>query len=120
MKIQPCSDLHVEMREHYGDYELAITDADVIVLAGDIHIGTKAILFAGNESIRQNKPIILIAGNHEYYNGDINVTLAEMREAAKNFPLLHFLENEEPIIDDVRFLACTLWTDYKGDGSGPC
>ena len=116
MKIQPCSDLHVEMREHYHDYKLAITDADVIVLAGDIHIGIKAVLFAGKESIRQNKPVILIAGNHEFYHGDINVTLANMRTAAEDYPLLHFLENNELIIDGVRFLGCTLWTDYKGNG----
>jgi predicted phosphodiesterase len=113
MKIQFCSDLHLEMRPQ--DYKLAQTDADIIVLAGDVHVGINAIEFAIVESDRQKKPVIIIAGNHEFYGHDYHHMLNKMTEAAKHHPLVHFLENNEVVIDGVRFLGCTLWTDYLGD-----
>ena len=38
MKVQILSDLHLG----FADFEIPKTDADVIVLAGDIHVGTRA------------------------------------------------------------------------------
>jgi len=61
MKIQVMSDLHLE----FGAFEIPRTDADVIVLAGDIHVGIKAIDWIKN----QTKPVIYVLGNHEYYYG---------------------------------------------------
>lgn len=113
MKIQFSSDLHLEMRN--SNYRLSKTDADVIVLAGDIHIGLSAVEFAIKESARQNKPVIFIAGNHEFYSHDYHHMLRKMREASSHHPLVHFLENDEVIINNTRFLGCTLWTDYLGN-----
>lgn len=113
MKIQFCSDLHLEMRK---DYQLPTTDADVIVLAGDIHVGTKAIEFAISEAERQNKPVLFVAGNHEFYNHDYSEVLDEFRAVADTCALVHFLENNEVVIGGVRLLGCTMWTDYKGSG----
>ena len=112
MKIQFCSDLHLEM--HLSDYHLSKTDADVIVLAGDIHVALKSVEFAIQESYIQNKPVILVAGNHEFYNQDYHHMLNKMRVAANDHPLVHFLENDEVIINNTRFLGCTLWTNYLG------
>jgi predicted phosphodiesterase len=114
MKLQLSSDLHLEMRK---GYELPVTDADVIVLGGDVHIGIKAIQFAIIQAERQRKPVLIVAGNHEYYHQDYGPMLQQFRELAATCPLVHFLENDEVIIDGVRFLGCTLWTDYLGDGS---
>lgn len=114
MKIQFCSDLHIEMRP-FG-YRLTRTDADVIVLAGDIATGINTIEFAIEEAELQNKPVIVVAGNHEFYRGDYYYVLNEMRSAASQHPLVHLLENSEIVIDGVRFLGCTLWTDYEVNG----
>jgi len=60
MKLQVLSDIHLET----GDYAPAQTDADVVVLAGDIHVGR-----AGFGWIRKHfgeKPVIYVAGNHEF------------------------------------------------------
>lgn len=114
MKLQFSSDLHLEMRPNY---HLSVTDADVIVLAGDIHVGIKAIEFAKSEAERQNKPVLVVAGNHEYYHHDYSELLSQFRALADTSPLVHFLENDEVILEGVRFLGSTLWTDYKGDGS---
>jgi len=112
MKIQFCSDLHVEV--HRSNYHLKKTDADVIVLAGDIHTGIEAIEFAAQESTKQDKPVIIVAGNHEFYGHDYHHILSKMREAASSHQLVHFLENDDVIIDNTRFIGCTLWTDYFG------
>jgi predicted phosphodiesterase len=112
MKIQFCSDLHLEMNR--SNYHLNKTNADVIVLAGDIHVGTDAIKFAAQESAAQNKSVVIVAGNHEFYGHDYHQMLNKMREAASHHPLVYFLENDDVIIDNTRFIGCTLWTDYLG------
>ncbi|MCH2209521.1 MAG: metallophosphoesterase, partial [Lentisphaerales bacterium] len=60
MRIQVLSDLHIEDQ----DFTIPETDADVIVLAGDIHEGTRAIPWIKAQT---DKPVIYVAGNHEYY-----------------------------------------------------
>jgi len=113
MKIQFCSDLHLEMR---NNYLLEHTDSDVIVLAGDISTGLRGVDFAGALSISHNKEVIIIAGNHEYYRHDYFDLLSQMRIEVEKYPRCHFLECDELILGDIRFLGATLWTDYRGNG----
>jgi predicted phosphodiesterase len=114
MKIQICSDLHLEMR---SDYQLKLTDSDIIILAGDIAVGLDGLKFAISQSQLHNKKVIYLAGNHEFYHHDYSELLTAIRELAKQYEQVHFLELDELIIDDVRFLGTTLWTDYLGNGS---
>lgn len=65
-----------------------------------------------------DKPIIYVAGNHEFYGGSLGHTMNKMRAAAKG-TRLHFLHNEEVVLDGVRFLGATLWTDYRLTGNQP-
>jgi len=110
MKIQLASDLHLELLEHFPD-ELLITpapDADVLVLAGDIADSTMCLYAFDSWPV----PIVYVAGNHEFYGVDWNGTRADMRrEAAK--ANVHFLDNDAVVIGSVRFLGCTLWTDFR-------
>ena len=53
-----------------------------------------------------------VAGNHEFYGHAIDPMRAKMREGAA-LNGIHFLENESVVIDGVRFLGTTLWTDYR-------
>jgi len=55
--------------------------------------------------------VIYVAGNHEFYGGHWDSTLTTMRAEAKQSGI-HFLENDSIEIDGVRFLGCTLWTDF--------
>lgn len=109
MKIQLLSDLHREMDPSFS---IPNTEADVIILAGDIDVGTKGIEWAISEALRLNKLVLYIAGNHEYYRHDYFSLQDQLRELAAGCPLVHFLECDEIIIGDVRFLGATLWTDY--------
>jgi len=116
MKIFLASDIHTELSSELFDpgsyYECLDFDcpeeADVIVLAGDICEGVKGLEWAENRF--KGKQIIYVAGNHEYYDNDLSI-IDEMRSKAKELGI-HFLENNEVIIDNVRFLGCTLWTDF--------
>lgn len=104
MKIQILSDLHTE----FEDYNIPKTDADVIVLAGDIGVKMSGLQYA----LRKCKvPTIYVAGNHEYYGAAIP-QLTEKLRLASNGTNVHFLENQEIIIGSTRFLGCTLWTDF--------
>jgi predicted phosphohydrolase len=61
-------------------------------------------------------PCVYVAGNHEYYKGSIREGLEDGHAAAAQFPNVHFLENESIVIDGLRFLGATLWTDYQIEG----
>lgn len=110
MRIHLLSDLHIEISCFYS---IEDTGADVIVLAGDIHSGKSGIEWAIEESERLKTPIIYVAGNHEYYKREYHQTQTDMRNAAARSKSVHFLEKDEIVIGDVRFLGTTLWTDYQ-------
>ena len=99
------------------DCTIPETDADVIVLAGDIDVGLEGVHWAIGESKRLKKPIVYVCGNHEFYYNDIPLLLERMKDVVKNTDV-HVLENDEVTINGTRFLGCTLWTDYKLNG-GP-
>jgi predicted phosphodiesterase len=70
MKIRILSDLHLEFSAWHPPFEPPETDADVVVLAGDIDNGTQAIDWA--EHTFAGKPVLYVPGNHEYYDGEIS------------------------------------------------
>lgn len=84
------------------------TKADVIILAGDIGEWVNGIEWARNRF--EHQEIIYVAGNHEYYESDLAI-IDELRAKAKELGI-HFLENDSVIINNVRFLGCTLWTNF--------
>ncbi|MCM8537167.1 MAG: metallophosphoesterase [Lentisphaeraceae bacterium] len=105
MKLQILSDLHLE----FGTFDLPTTDADVIVLPGDISVGIRAIEWIRNQT---DKPVIYVLGNHEYYHHtfpDLQYIIRGLCEGTN----IHFLENESVQIDDVSFFGCTLWSDFN-------
>ena len=106
MKIHVLSDLHCE----FAPFHPPATDADVVVLAGDTCTGTRGIPLA--REWFPDQPVVYVAGNHEYYGEAfprLNRKLAEEGRTAG----IHFLENGEMVIGGVRFLGCTLWTDFE-------
>lgn len=89
---------------------------EVLVLAGDVDLGVHAIDYAAAVSAWLAVPVVLIAGNHEFYHAPYDETLLALREKAAAMPGVHFLENDrvDLVVRDrrVRFLGCTLWTDF--------
>lgn len=107
MKILIYSDLHNE----FAPFSPPETDADIIVLAGDIDVQSRGVEWA-NKAF--NRPVIYCSGNHEFYKGHIDHTLRKMREAAA--PHVHVLENQVWICNQTRFLVTTGWTDFSSTG----
>lgn len=103
MKIHVLSDLHLEGRDFIPPH----TDADVVVLAGDIDVGVGAIRWA---QMVFNTPVIYVLGNHEYYRSDLSL-IHRMRELSEGTNV-HVLERDSVVIDGVKFLGTTLWTDF--------
>ena len=75
------------------DFTIQITDADAIVLAGDIYNGTRAIPWINQQT---DKPVIYIAGNHEYY-GELCPELKYKLEKAcnSNFSYTRVIKDEK-------------------------
>lgn len=109
MKIALLSDLHLSLQS----LELAPTPADVVVLAGDLGRPDAAIAWA-RECARQHggRPVLFIAGNHEFYGSDLASTMHRLRELARGSPV-QVLEHDEWHHAGVRFLGCTLWSDHR-------
>ena len=67
MLFRILSDLHLEFTENTFDVIPSENDKDTcLILAGDIHVGTRATKRI-REWSKGFKYIIYIAGNHEYY-----------------------------------------------------
>lgn len=124
MKLRIMSDLHLEFEEEGAPaFNIPpLGDDTVLVLAGDIcvwetHRADWVRLIHNHWSLY--KAIIIVAGNHEFYNqGDVAYTMNEMKEAFKMFENVHFLDDEWLILDDVVFIGSTMWTDLNQRNPG--
>lgn len=114
LKIHILSDLHLEHSHRHPPLAWRPTDADVVVLAGDIDNGTRAIDWA--ERTFAGKTVLYVPGNHEYYETDLDEAAAALRTRARRSSNVRLLDNEECVFAGVRFLGSTLWTDFALSG----
>jgi predicted phosphohydrolase len=109
MRLHILSDLHLE----FGPFSAPPVDADLVILAGDVHIGREGLRW-----IRHNfryVPVIYVLGNHEFY-GEVVPTLYRALKQDCHKTNVHLLENDVFEIDDVVVLGATLWTDFALNG----
>lgn len=111
MKIHLLSDLHLEFK----DFEPPPTDADVVVLAGDIDVKLRGVEWA---KAAFQKPVIMVLGNHDYWGGSLVNTVNKAIAAAQGSHV-HVLHNSSLTLDGVKFLGATLWTDYYLGNQAP-
>jgi predicted phosphodiesterase len=109
MRLHVLSDIHLE----HAPFALPTVDADVVVLAGDIGVGTAGVAWA--RRWLDGRPAVYIAGNHEFYGHDLPGLTERLRTSA-NGSGLHVLENDAVVIGGVRFLGCALWSDFDFAG----
>jgi Icc-related predicted phosphoesterase len=106
MRLHILCDLHLE----FGPTPIPNVDADVIVLAGDIHLGREGRRWARSQF--PDKPVIYVLGNHEFYRHSLpELTETLKRETSDSH--IHVLENDAIEINGYTFLGCTLWTDFQ-------
>jgi len=109
MKLHILSDLHTE----FAEFDPPETDVDIVVLAGDIGVGTAGIEWVARQY--RKLPVIYVPGNHEYYHHDIGITDELKSSAPANIRVLH---NDSCEFENVRFLGTTQWTDFRLYGEG--
>lgn len=112
MKISVHSDLHFE---HCDLEETMLTDTnfDVLVLAGDIgpvgyHLD--ACFSRIRKLVGRTKPILFVAGNHDYYGARWGNQANEAIEKVCNQYNIRWLNRTSIVIDDVKFSGATGWS----------
>ena len=133
MNIQLLSDLHLESHPHFTAQPAP--GADVLVLAGDIgsyqdgsllsslNIADFGLARFSPLPIAQGgagwpTPVFFIPGNHEYDGLDFDEAHSRLRETCEKLGIV-WLERECIVMQGVRFIGCTLWTDFDALTSSP-
>lgn len=111
MNLLVLSDLHLE----FSTLDIDTTGVDVIVLAGDIHLGKRGMPWIEAQS--RGLPVIYVPGNHEFYKGEHSRVLRDLRAACAATSNVHLLDIDKITIGNVEFLGATLWTDFALYGS---
>lgn len=123
MKIHVLSDLHLE----FSPFSPPAEQADVVVLAGDIGKHTHGLTWAIDTFHRERQDgcrpsIVYVPGNHEFYDAEVQGIRRQLQQEAAQARQegvnIWVLDNNAIEIDGVRFLGCTLWTDYQLFGPG--
>ena len=126
MKIQLLSDLHLESNPNFKARPLP--GADLLVLAGDIGSYQQGSLLstleisdfglarfsplpAARGGAAWPTPVFFLPGNHEYDGLDFDAARSRLRETCARLGLI-WLERETVLLQGVRFVGSTLWTDF--------
>ena len=102
------SDIHFEFDSNLTDYNNFIDKkyADAIILAGDVHVGKKALPFI-EHLLSLGYIVFYVNGNHEYYTHSIeDVDEFWNSVELENF---YFLQNNSVYFDNVRIIGSTMW-----------
>lgn len=114
MRLLVISDVHLE----FGPFSFPepMPEFDVAVFAGDMHRPIVAALewIVGQREAGplRGRGIVYVAGNHEFYKSELKSNLAAAAAPADEAGV-HLLHRRTVIIERVRFIGCTLWTDYR-------
>lgn len=113
MRLLILSDLHLEIRRNDPlplRWDLEASRPDAVILAGDIDTGARAVPWAAQTFA--GLPVLYVAGNHEAYGHELSAVERELRQACAATANVHFLNCDQHVIGNVRFLGATLWTDF--------
>jgi predicted phosphodiesterase len=123
MRIQLLSDLHLEANPDFRPEPAP--DADLLVLAGDIGSYQRrrdgSVMPEPDWGLRRFSPlaaygawpvpVLYVPGNHEYDAIDLDAGHAALRQTCERLGI-QWLERESAVIDGIRFVGTTLWSDY--------
>ena len=100
-------------------------NADVLILSGDICVARELPFADSHQGERfrdffarcslEFPNVVMIAGNHESYDGDIATTTQLLKDSVSDLANFHVLEKESFVLNDVTFVGGTLWTDMNGN-----
>lgn len=122
MKIQYCSDLHLEFFQNkkYLEQHPIEPVGEILLLAGDIcHFSEYAYEQAFFDVLSKNfEMVFLIPGNHEFYNGkDISITDQPIQYKIRENVWLY--NNHSIKLGNIQFIFTTLWSMISMKNSQP-
>jgi predicted phosphodiesterase len=126
VNIQLLSDLHLESNPHFKPRPAP--GADLLVLAGDIgsyqsgslltELGIADFGLARFSPLPLERggaawptPVLFVPGNHEFDGLEFDEAAVRLRETCERLGII-WLERQSLVLDGVRFVGCTLWTDF--------
>lgn len=120
--FQLASDLHIE---HYDDPS-EVTSATflepsspILVIAGDCGCASDKVFATFLKDVASKfQHVLLVAGNHEFYQHHASRKRKSLQEVAQliqqqtsAIPGVTFLDCSSIVIENTRFIGCTLWSD---------
>jgi len=121
MRCHYLSDLHLERQ----DFHWTLPRGDVLIIAGDLcharclvpeardrySADQRARVLRFAEAARANfAHVLLVAGNHEHYDGVFDGTAALLK---RHLPGVIVLDDNAVTLDGVHFFGATLWTNFE-------
>ena len=111
MRAFVVSDIHrIPMDIYRGP--LGIPEADICICAGDVKDNVYTSIDYVLAEIASKMPVVLVLGNHDYYSTSIDRALEIARKHSSGTNV-HFLENDTVVVQGVRFIGSTRWTDFE-------
>lgn len=115
MKIQYCSDLHLEFpkNKRYIQANPIIPKAEILILVGDIipFVEIEKHDYFFDDVSDKFKHVYWVAGNHEYYHSDLKLRQGKFQETIRENVLL--INNSSVVHGDVKIIFSTLWTSIS-------
>lgn len=120
MKISCLSDLHIDFRNGIP-IKICEKDLDVFIMNGDVcYPFSKSFRSQLTKFIGKSRYVIVVAGNHEYWNrkgyslddvvNKLKKTCESVNNQANGLTKFYTLEKDVVEIDGYWFLGCTLWS----------
>lgn len=124
MRFWIFSDLHLEV-QRVSLPSVAPAGVDAILCAGDLCQSHQLAYWAEKIISKYNLPMILVPGNHEFFEGQDDkasflrskrVAMQSLANASCRWPQrLTVVDDSAVMIGDVQILGGTLWTDFNLD-----
>ncbi len=116
MRIAIMSDLHLEFDRNGPGFIPSALDADLVILAGDIHTRARSFDWINGHFVI---PAVYVLGNHEFYGSEIFETISLNRKrSTEGDGRTVFLECGAHVFElssgeRARVIGATLWTDFS-------
>ncbi|UXH78606.1 metallophosphoesterase [Roseateles amylovorans] len=119
MRLQLISDLHLERQTDFTS--TAVPGVDLLVLAGDVgsyQAGSRLVTddfglgrFSPLRPDAAWSRVLYVPGNHEFDGLEYTPTYDRLRRTCEELGI-EWLDREVIVIDGVRFVGTTLWSDF--------
>lgn len=115
MKVRVMSDLHM----NFSKFEVPIGQEDtesVLIIAGDaceVAHGKEQYREFFKDVTERFKLVLFVFGNHEYYDTSYIRAYDQFMRECGHLDKLKVLDMDTLDLDGVRFIGCTLWSDFE-------